>query len=464
MQADNLQKRGDNLEKRALTESELFPKGYIKRLLVPLIIEQFLGITIGLADAIMVSSAGEAAISGVSLVDQINVLLMQTFSALSTGGAVVVSQYMGRNERKNACKAAKQLFLVSTAVASVIAVICMLFCPNILSAIFGSVENDVMKNCQTYFYVSVISYPFLALYNSGAAIYRSIGKSRVIMVVSVIMNTVNMIGNAITIFGLGLGVLGAALATLVSRALGGIVMTVMAYNKKNPVYVSGLWKIRFDMGYIKRILYIGVPNGIEGSMFQVGKLMVARVVAFLGTASIAANSVAGTVASISNVPGMAVGLALVTIVGQSMGAGLVKTAEKYTKKMLGLTFLLMNALNVIILIFAPQIVSLYTEISPQAASDAVRIIRVFCLVSSVSWPLAFTLPNCLRASGDVKFTLAVSMASMWLCRVALCYLLCYRFGFGIDGVWYAMYADWVVRLIFFVIRFIHGKWKTFKVI
>ncbi len=447
-----------------VTESTLFPKGYIMRLLIPLIIEQFLAITIGLADTIMVSSGGEAAISGVSLVDQINVLLIQTFAALSTGGAVVISQYVGRNERENGCKAAKQLILISLYVSVAIMALCLIFCPAILSAIFGSVEESVMQNCKTYFYVSVVSYPFLALYNSGSAIYRSIGKSGVTMVVSVIMNAVNLAGNAIFIYGCGMGVFGAAFATLISRVLGGVVMFVLAQNKRNPVYASNMLSFRLDFAFIRRILYIGVPNGIEGGMFQIGKLMVSRVVAFLGTSAIAANSVAGTVSMVSNIPGSAIGLALVTIVGQAMGAKMPRVAEKYTKKMLLLTFLLMNALNVIIFIFAPNIVSLYSKITPRAAEDAVEIIRLFCLISSVMWPLAFTLPNCLRAAGDVKFTLAVSMSSMWVCRVALCYLLCYYFGFGIEGVWYAMYADWVARILFFTVRFVRGKWKSFKVI
>lgn len=451
-------------EKGAITESELFPKGYIKRLLWPLIIEQLLAITIGLADTVMVGSQGDAAISGVSLVDQINVLLIQIFAALATGGAIVVSQYVGRNEKENARAAAKQLFIITTLCATVIMTVCLIFCPFILKMIFGSIEADVMSNCRTYFYLSVLSYPFLALYNSGAAMFRSMGKSRTTMFISCIMNALNVSGNAIFIFVFDMGVFGAALASLIARAVGGIIITVMSCNKSNPVYIERLYDLRMKLSYVKRILYVGVPNGIEGGMFQVGKLMVSRVVADIGTSAIAANSVASSISMVSNIPGSAIGLAMVTVVGQAMGAGLPKTAEKYTKKLLFLSYGLMNLINVVILITAPFIVGLFSELSPEATMDAARITRVFCIVSSITWPVAFTLPNCLRAAGDVKFTLTVSMVAMWLCRVALCYLLCYTFDLGLDGVWYAMYADWIVRIVFFLPRFISGKWKTYKVI
>ncbi|MBR6535116.1 MAG: MATE family efflux transporter [Clostridia bacterium] len=446
-----------------ITESELFPRGYIKKLLLPLVIEQFLAVTIGLADTIMVSSNGDAAISGVSLVDQINVLLIQVFAALATGGAIVVSQYVGRNEKENARAAAKQLFLITTLAACVIMALCLCFCPYILRMIFGAVEDSVMQNCKTYFYMSVISYPFLALYNSGAAMFRSMGKSRITMYISIVMNTINVAGNAIFIFGFGMSVFGAALATLISRATGAVIITTMAHNKNNPIYVD-FKSLRLKFSLIKRILYVGVPNGIENGMFQIGKLMVSRIIADLGTAAIAANSVSGTVAMVSNIPGSAIGLGLVTIVGQAMGAGLPKTAEKYSKKLLGLTYLLTNILNILIFVLAPFVIAMYSELSPEATKDALRIVRVFCIVSSVTWPLAFTLPNSLRAAGDVRFTLVVSMSSMWLCRVALCYLLCYTFNMGLDGVWYAMYADWMFRIIFFVTRFAKGKWKSCKVI
>lgn len=446
-----------------ISERDIFPKGYMKSLLIPLIIEQFLAITIGLADTVMVSSAGEAAISGVSLVDQINILLIQIFAALATGGTVVVSQYLGRREAALARRSAKQLTLISFYASVVIMVLCLLFCPQILRLIFGSISDDVMANCKTYFYVSVLSYPFLALYNSGAAVFRSMGKSRVTMATSVFMNTLNVIGNAVFIFVFGMGVLGAALATLISRTVGGVIMTVLVCNKRNEVHIESLFNFKLDLKLIKRILYIGVPNGIESSMFQVGKLMVSSIVSNLGTSAIAANAAAGTIANVSNIPGMAIGLALVTVVGKAMGARLPDVAEKYTKKFVGLTYLLMIAINIIILIFVDPIVNLFS-LTEGGKADAVNIVRLFCIVSSVSWPLAFTLPNCLRAAGDVKFTLITSMLTMWLCRVALCYYMCYTLELGVYGVWYSMFADWVVRLVLFIFRFVQGKWKAITVV
>ncbi len=446
-----------------ITERDIFPKGYMKRLLIPLILEQFLAITIGLADTIMVSSSGEAAISGVSLVDQINILLIQTFAALATGGAVIISQYLGRGENKQARHAAKQLTLISFYVSAAIMAICLIFCPQILKWIFGTIEDDVMANCKIYFYTTVLSYPFLALYNAASASFRAMGKSRVILVISLFMNTINVAGNAIFIYGFGFGVFGAAFATLISRIFGGIVMTVLMHNKNNEVYIEGLSKPALEYKLIKRILYIGVPNGIESGMFQVGKLLVSRVVSSLGTSAIAANAAAGTIATVSNIPGMAIGLALVTVVGKAMGAKLPDVAEKYTKRFVALTFLLMIIFNVVIFIFSGPIAGLFS-LTEGAKADTVNIVKQFCLISSFTWPLAFTLPNCLRGAGDVKFTLAVSMLSMWLCRVALCYFLCLNMQMGIYGVWYAMYADWIFRIIFFVYRFAKGKWKTLTVV
>ena len=446
-----------------IKESDIFPRGFMRRLLVPIIIEQFLAFTIGLADTIMVSSAGEAAISGVSLVDQINILLIQIFAALATGGAVIVSQYIGRGEKQRAVNSVKQLTLISFYAASAIMTVCLLFCPQILRAIFGSVEADVMENCKTYFYLSVVSYPFLALYNSGAAVFRSMGKSRITMVTSIGMNIINVVGNAVLIFGFGLGVLGAAAATLVSRVIGGVVMTVLMHNKNNDVYLEGLKKPTLDFKLVKQILYIGIPGGIENGMFQVGKLLVARVVSDLGTSATAANAAANTVAMMSNIPGSAIGLALVAVVGRAMGARLPDVAEKHTKRFLGLTYLLMLGMNILIFVLVEPIVSLFS-LSGATGAEAVDIVRIFCIVSSVLWPLAFTLPNCLRASGDVKFTLVVSMLSMWLCRVAMSYVFCYSFGYGLHGVWIAMYVDWVARVIFFVIRFLQGKWKKLTIV
>ena len=446
-----------------ITERDIFPKGYMKRLLVPLILEQFLAITIGLADTIMVSSSGEAAISGVSLVDQINILLIQTFAALATGGAVIISQYLGRGENKQARHAAKQLTLISFYVSAAIMAICLIFCPQILKWIFGTIEDDVMANCKIYFYTTVLSYPFLALYNAASASFRAMGKSRVILVISLFMNTINVVGNAVFIFGFGLSVFGAALATLISRAVGGITITAMLHNKNNEVYIEGLSKPALEYKLIKRILYIGVPNGIESGMFQVGKLLVSRVVSSLGTSAIAANAAAGTIATVSNIPGMAIGLALVTVVGKAMGAKLPDVAEKYTKRFVALTFLLMIIFNVVIFIFSGPIAGLFS-LTEGAKADTVNIVKQFCIISSFTWPLAFTLPNCLRGAGDVKFTLAVSMLSMWLCRVALCYFLCLNMQMGIYGVWYAMYADWIFRIIFFVYRFAKGKWKALTVV
>lgn len=444
-------------------EREPFSKQELVRLIWPLVIEQFLAVTIGMADTVMVATSGEAAVSGISLVDAINMLLIQIFAALATGGAVVASQYLGSQNREDACRSAKQLLYTITALAVGVTVLSIVFCRQILQLVFGGIASDVMSNAQTYYYLTALSYPFLAIYNAGAALYRSMGNSRISMMVSILMNVINIVGNAILIYGLNWSVAGAGTATLLSRIAAAALMLALIKEKENLIFIEKVFHFEFHPDMIRKILAIGIPNGMENGMFQVGKLLVQNLITTFGTSAIAANAIANSVSGFSNIPGAAIGLGLITVVGQCVGAKDYDHAVYYTKRLVKAAYLSMFALNVILFLFAGPIVGVF-HLSVTATSSATQILTVFAVFNAVIWPVSFTLPNALRASGDARFTMATSMISMWVFRIGFSYVLCLLLGLGVQGAWFAMYIDWIVRSIVFLIRFAGGKWKQMKVI
>ena len=407
----------------------MFTRKDLQRLIVPLIIEQILAVTIGMADTVMVSGCGEAAVSGVSLVDSINVLLINIFSALATGGAVVASQYLGKRDTENACIAAKQLLYSTTALAAFLMLISLIFRDGILRGVFGHIEQDVMDNAQTYFWLSALSYPFLAIYNAGAALFRSMGNSKVSMYTSILMNLINVGGNALLIFGFQMGTAGAATASLVSRMVGAVIMVLLLRNPHNEVHVIKIFRPEFHWGMVKNILRIGVPNGLENSMFQVGKLLVQSLVASFGTAAIAANAVAGNLASVELIPG---------------NARDYTQAKRYAKKLLGLTYVILWGLSLAVMLSSNLLVGMY-QLPAETSAIATQLILYHSICAMVIWPASFTLPNVLRAANDVKYTMIVSIASMWSFRIGLSYLLGQGLQLGVLGVWIAMTADWLFR-------------------
>lgn len=440
----------------------LFSRKDLIRLIIPLVIEQILAVTIGMADSVMVSTVGEAAVSGVSLVDSVNILFINIFSALATGGAVVASQYIGRQDAKSACSAAKQLIYATTALATVIMILALIFQKPVLM-IFGDVEQAVYDNCRTYLILSLLSYPFLAAYNAGAALFRAMGNSKISMLTSLLMNIINICGNAITIYGLNWGVAGAASASLLSRAVGAIIMLVLLRNSRNIIFVRRLLNPELNLGMIRNILKVGIPNGLENGMFQIGKILVASLVASLGTAAIAANAVGNNISSIEVLPGSAIGLAMITVVGRCVGAADFSQAKRFTIKLMILTYVCMGVICSVMFFLTPAAVSIF-HLSDVTRDMAVEILRVYVICAIFLWPTSFTLPNSLRAAGDVRFTMSVSIISMWVCRIGFSYVFALWLDMGLMGVWIAMICDWVVRDICFVWRFFSGKWKNRQVI
>ena len=422
----------------------MFSNKDLRKLIIPLVIEQLLAVTIGMADTVMVSSCGEAAVSGISLVDSINFLLITLFSSLATGGAVIASQYIGRGDHKSASLAAKQLFYASLALSAVLGVIAVFFRKPVLNMVFGSIEADVMAHAQIYFLLSAISYPFLAVYNAGAALFRSMGDSRTTMLISILMNTINIVGNAILIYGFQMAAAGAATASLVSRAVGAIIITVLLLNPRRIIFYDKLHKPEIHLSMLKSILQIGVPNGLENSIFQIGKILVASIVSGFGTISITANAVAGNLASLQVIPGMALGMAMITVVGQCIGAKDYEAVKKYTKKLMLITYGVVWAMTLLMLLFSKQILSFYS-LSEETTTMTMEVFIVHGICAVIVWPLAFALPNALRAANDVRFTMIVSLLSMWIFRIGFSYVLAIYFNMGILGTWIAMCIDWFCR-------------------
>lgn len=441
----------------------LFSRDALIRLIVPLVIEQLLAICIGMADTIMVTSVSESAVSAVSLVDSINILLIQLFSAMATGGAVVAAQYLGRRDQNNACKAAKQLMYSSVLIAMVIGALAVLFCRPLLQLCFGALAPSTMAYCEIYFLLSALSYPALAAYNAGAALLRAMGNSKASMFTSLLMNMTNVIGNAILIYGFKMEVAGAATASLLSRILGAVIMLRMMLNTHAPIHIKRITHPEFDFSMIRLIFRQGIPNGLENSMFQIGKLLVAGLITTFGTSAIAANAICNNVGSMSNIPGSAIGLAMITVVGQCVGAKDYQQARHYTKTLLAAAYVSMGLLNIALFLLAPYLVGFYAM--PQTTTDlALSVLQVNCVVTVLIWPSSFTLPNALRAAGDARFTMVTSMVSMWVFRIGMSYVLGAWLGMGLFGVWTAMQIDWAVRSLVFGVRFLGHKWEKARVL
>ena len=441
----------------------LFDRKSLTALILPLVVEQFLAMAIGAADTVMVSSCGEAAVSGISLVDSINVQLIQVFSALATGGAVVAAQFLGMGKREDAKDSARHLIFVVLVVSLVITFFSLLTRGPLLRAIFGSIDDEVMANAQIYFLLSAISYPFLALYNGGAALFRSMGNSKISMLTSFVMNGLNIVGNAILIYGAGMAVAGAATATLVSRILGAVYMLWLLEHPDNPLSIRGMLKFRPQWKMIRPILLIGIPNGIENGLFQVGKILVASLISSFGTYAITANAVANTLAGLECVPSTAIGLAMITVVGQCIGAGDDRQTARYVKLMMLISYGAMLACNLLMIALASPLIGFYNT-TEQTAKIAWQLVFIHSAMGIIFWPASFTLPNALRAAGDARFTMIVSMVSMWACRIGLSFLLGLTFHLGVQGVWLAMTIDWIFRAALFIWRFVKGGWKGKKVV
>ena len=446
-----------------LDNPPLFSNKFLLKLLWPLFVEQFLLFAVGLVDSMMVASVGEAAVSAVSLVDSIIILMINVMAALATGGAVVVGQYLGQKKSNEANTASDQLVLAAFLVSMLIIIFMYIFKNGIMTLVFGEIEADVRHYCDVYYMIVTASIPFIGVYNASAALFRNMGRSKTTMKISIAMNLINVSGNAILIFGLGCGVEGVAIPTLVSRMFAAVAIYMLLRNPELQIHISRKPVLKPDWGYIKNILKIGVPNGVENSMFQLGKLILLSMIATFGTSAIAANAVGNAIAMVGCLSGMAMNLGVVPVISRCVGAGDYQQARYYTHKLMKWTYAALFVGSIVVWLCLPLLLKIY-GLSDETAEMAFEILTVNCFSAIMIWPLSFTLPNILRAAGDVTFTMIVCVVSMWIFRIFCAYALSVWLGMGLMGTWVAMIIDWAVRTVFFIGRYKSGKWKKGAVV
>lgn len=449
-------------EKRQIDwENILFNNRALFWLLLPIIIEQFLNSLMGMVDTMMVSTVGSEAISAVSLVDAINNLVIQVFSAMASGAAIICSQYIGSGNKKESNRAAEQVVLTVFVISLSITVVCILSGERLLRLVFGTVDDTVMENSLVYFMITVISYPFLALFSAGAAFYRASGNSKFPTKVSVVSNVINVTGNALFIYGFKWGVAGAALATLLSRVFCTVVIFCCLRKSRQTIVVKNYLKIHPDMPLILAIMAIGVPSGIENGMFQFGKLAVQSTVSTMGTIAMSAQAMTNIFENVNGIFGNSVGIGLMTVVGQCIGANRKEEAKYYIVKLMCIAGI-GTLISCLLVLAITKPVTWLAGMEAEAAQMCFELVIAMTVVKPLVWVGAFGLPYGLRAAGDVKFSMIASVCIMWGCRVALGIFLVRVFHFGLMGVWIGMFADWIVRAVIFTTRFVNGKWLQYK--
>ncbi|MBR3867463.1 MAG: MATE family efflux transporter [Butyricicoccus sp.] len=440
-------------------EKPLFSNKDILHMMVPLITEQALTCLVGLADSIMVAQAGEAAVSGVSLVDSISVLITMMLSAVAAGGAIVAGHFLGQRDIEDAKKVSNQLMTFMVVFSAAITLLLYLLRRPMFALFFGDIAPDVYESATIYYMITTISTPFFAVFTTGSAIFRTMGKSLPSMQVSAIMNAVNIFGNAILIFGLRMGVMGVAIPTALSRVVAAVIIFRRLRDPAHTLQMEPQLLRRWHGGTVRHILRLGLPNGIESSMFQFGKIIMLAVVSRFGTAAIAANAIGNTMANFESLPGNAINLGIVAIVAQCVGASDYKQARYYVHKLISLIYACHIALNAIIVLATPLIISVY-NLSPEGAVMARQTILLHSIFCMIHWCPSFALPAALRAAGDAKYTMTVGVLSMCVVRLICGWILAVPCGFGMIGIWYAMLIDWAVRSYFYITRYQSDRWYT----
>lgn len=450
------------MQKKSEVEIMLYTSKDLRKLIIPLVFEQLLAILVGMVDTVMIAGVGEAAVSGVSLVDTINVLIINITAALATGGAVVAGHFLGQKDSEGASRSAWQLLLFSAWLSIAVTIIFIAVHKPLLSGMFGQVEEEVMTSAATYLVITAVSICPLAVYNACAALLRAMNDSRTTMIISIIMNLLNVIGNSILIFGFDMGVAGAAISTTFSRIVAAVIIMVLMFRKDKQINFCRQVTLKPDFGLIKKILYIGIPNGLENSLFQLGKILLLSLISTLGTYAIAANAVCNTLASFNVLPGIAINLALLSVASVCVGAGDFQQVRYYTKKLMLMAMGATAVLSLIFILFAPFILKIY-QLSPETEALAAEVIRWHALMAILFWVPSFSLPNTLRAAGDVVRTMVIAIGSMWVFRIGFAYIFSYYTELGLLGVWIAMTIDWVFRSGCYMLRYKGVKWQKYKV-
>ena len=444
-------------------EGYLYSNRALLALFIPLLIEYGLEFFVGFADSVMVASLGEAAISGVSLVDFLVQLLIFSFSALATGGAVVAGQYLGDKQIDKARNSATQLVWFSTILSTVLMILVVLLRHFLIGILFGQIEADVWANADMYLYIVALSIPFLAIYNAGAAIFRTTNNATIPMKILLICDVFNVVGNAFCIYYLGWDVRGVAIPTVISRALAAVLIMHFAVDDNYKLHIKKTLKHKFDFVILRKVLHVGIPYGIENGLFQLGRVLVLSIVSTFGTMAIAANSVGYAIGIFSVLPGFAINLGLTAVISNCVGANDYEQARYYNKKCLIIVVISHIVINLIIFAGLPLILGIY-NLSAQTAVMASEMIIWHGIFAIIIWPLSFTIPATFRGAGDSKSVMYISLAVMFVCRIGLSYVIADWMGIGVFGTWIAMFIDWYVRAGIYIYRYFSNKWTEYRVV
>ena len=445
------------------------PEGYLysnKALLylfIPLLVEYALEFFVGLADSIMVASLGEAAISGVSLVDFLMQLLIFSFSALATGGAVVAGQYLGDRQLDKAQNSATQLVWFSTILSIILMIVVVLLRQILIGVLFGQIEADVWHNADRYLYIVALSIPFIAIYNAGAAIFRTTNDATLPMKIMLVCDVLNILGNAYCIYFLGWDVRGVAIPTVISRVVAALAVIYFAVDEDYKLHIKRTFRHKFDTKILKKVLQVGIPYGIENGLFQLGRVLVLSLVSTFGTMAIAANSVGYAIGIFSVLPGFAINLGLTAVISNCVGANDYEQARYYNKKCLILVFISHVIINLVIFAILPMVLGIY-NLSAETARMTTEMVIWHGIFAIVVWPLSFTIPATFRGAGDSKSVMYISLAVMFTCRIALSYVIADWMGVGVFGTWIAMFIDWYVRAGIYIYRYFSNKWTEYRVV
>ncbi len=444
-------------------EGYLYSNKALLALFIPLLIEYALEFFVGLADSIMVASLGEAAISGVSLVDFLIQLLIFSFSALATGGAVVAGQYLGDKQVGKAQNASTQLMWFSTILSIILMIFVIILRQFLIGILFGQIEADVWHNADIYLYIVSLSIPFIAIYNAGAAIFRTTNDASLPMKIMLVCDILNIAGNAFCIYYLGWDVRGVAIPTVLSRVLAALAILYFAVDENYKLHIKHTLKHKFDMLMLKKVLKVGIPYGVENGLFQLGRVLVLSLVSTFGTMAIAANSVGYAIGIFSVLPGFAINLGLTAIISNCVGANDFKQARYYNKKCIILVVISHIVVNLIIFAMLPMILGIY-DLSAQTEAMTTQMVLWHGLFAIIIWPLSFTLPSTFRGAGDSKSVMYISLVVMFVCRIALSYVIADWMGVGVFGTWIAMFIDWYVRAGIYIYRYFSNKWTEYRVV
>ncbi|MBE6911422.1 MAG: MATE family efflux transporter [Ruminococcaceae bacterium] len=448
----------------SLQNKLLFSNRALFSLAIPIIIDSLLAIAAGIADSSMVSSAGEVAVGAVSLVDSLNLMFILMFNAITTGGVVVTSQYIGSGNLDKAKVSANQLLYSSTAIATLLMAVLLLFIPQVISLVYGNLEPALFENSKTYFFWTLLGYPAFAIGSSCTALLRAQARSSTALWLATAVNVLNVIGNAILIYGFDLGVAGAAISTTFARVLWAVAGLMLLHSKSLKVHFENLLKFKLDFDIMRRVMNIGVTNGLENGLFQAGKLLVASLVSTFGTIAIAANSVANTLCNIGWTTVGCMSTVLLTVVGQCMGAGEKEQAKMYTKKLVNVDIIMTVVVFGSVFLLREPLVSIF-DFEEAALKESAYITGAGALLTIFSiYAWSFVPVAAFRAAGDTKYAVILAVSSMFTFRVGLSYALDHFFGMGLLGVWIGMWGDWTCRSIFNFFRFRSGKWLEKKVI